>query len=72
MTKEFPRKELHGLTSQMRRAVVSGAANITEAFKKRSAMDKIRILNIAQGSLSEAHYFLILPEERKEVTTTIN
>lgn len=62
-TKTFPKEEMYGLTSQIRRSSVSVAANIAEAFKKRSNLDKIRILNIAQGSLSETEYFLILAKD---------
>lgn len=71
MTREFPREELYGLTSQMRRAAVSEAANIAEAFKKRSPSDKVRILNIAQGSLSESQYFLILTKDLKYAETDL-
>jgi len=60
LTRAFPREELFGLTSQMRRAATSVPANIAEAFKKRSAADKLRILNISQGSLEELRYYLIL------------
>lgn len=56
----FPRKEIYGLTSQLRRAAVSIPANIAEGFKKRGRADKVRFLNIAQGSLEESRYYLIL------------
>jgi four helix bundle protein len=56
----FPRHELFGLTSQLRRAAVSVAANIAEGFKRRGRGDKIRFLNIAQASLEECRYYLIL------------
>ena len=56
----FPRTELFGLTSQLRRAAVSVPANIAEGFVKRTKPDKARFLNIAQGSLEEARYYLIL------------
>ena len=59
-TEHFPSKELHGLTSQLRRAAVSIPANIAEGFKKRGKPDKVRFLNIAQGSLEECRYYLIL------------
>ena len=62
-TKSFPREEIYGLTSQFRRASVSVAANIAEGFKKRGHRDKARYMNIAQGSLSECHYFLILAKD---------
>ena len=60
MTKGFPRSEVYGLTSQFRRAAVSIAANIAEGFRKRGNADKLRFLNIAQGSLEESRYYLIL------------
>ena len=59
-TKQFPKEELFGLTSQMRRAAVSVPANIAEAFKKRGKSDKARILNISQSSLEELRYYFIL------------
>ena len=56
----FPKHELFGLTSQFRRAAVSIAANIVEGWKKEGLADKARLLNIAQGSLEECRYYLIL------------
>ena len=60
MTQGFPRSEVYGLTSQFRRAAVSIAANIAEGFRKRGNADKLRFMNIAQGSLEESRYYLIL------------
>ena len=62
-TTAFPRQETFGLSLQMRRAAVSIAANIVEGFAKRSKADKARYLNIAQGSLEESRYYLILSED---------
>ena len=59
----FPRHELFGLTSQLRRAAVSVPANFAEGFKKRGQADKIRFYNIAQASLEECRYFLILARD---------
>ena len=63
MTDDFPKSELFGLTSQMRRAAVSIPANIAEGFKNRGARDKVRILNYGQGSLEESLYYLILSND---------
>ncbi len=63
MTKTLPKDELFGITSQIRRSSVSIAANIVEGFRKKSKLDKARFLNIAQGSLDETEYFLILIQD---------
>lgn len=60
LTEKFPNHEIYGLTSQLRRAAVSIPANIVEGFKKTGKADKARYLNIAQGSLEEYRYYLIL------------
>jgi four helix bundle protein len=60
MTVTFPRGEAFGLTRQLRRAAVSVPANIAEGFKRRTRGDKVRFLNIAQASLEECRYYLIL------------
>jgi four helix bundle protein len=57
---EFPRAEMYGLTAQLRRAAVSIAANIAEGFRRQGRADKVRMLNIAQGSIEECRYYLIL------------
>ena|SRR6056297_2742307 len=59
----FPKSELYGLTSQFRRCAVSIPANIAEGFKKKSKVDKARFMNIAQGSLEECRYYLILTKD---------
>jgi four helix bundle protein len=63
MTATFPKHELFGLSSQMRRAAVSVAANIAEGFKRRGRSDKARFMNISQASLEECRYFLILSQD---------
>jgi len=59
-TRRFPKEEIYVLTSQFRRAAISIAANIAEGFKKRGKNDKARFMNIAQGSVEECRYYLIL------------
>ena len=59
----FPKSETYGLVSQFRRSAVSIAANIAEGFKKRGKADKLRFLNISQGSLEECRYYLILSRD---------
>jgi four helix bundle protein len=65
MSEAFPKAEMFGLTSQLRRAAVSIAANIAEGFKKQGKLDKARFLNIAQGSIEECRYYLILTRDLK-------
>lgn len=63
LTKQFPRSELFGLTSQIRRSSISIPANIAEGFKKRTRAEKARYLNIAQASLEETRCYLILAND---------
>jgi len=62
-TDSFPKTEVYGLTSQLRRAAVSIAANIAEGFKKNGKIDKARFMNTSQGSTEECRYYLILAED---------
>jgi len=62
-TRDFPADERFGLISQITRAAVSVPANIAEGFPKRGPSDKTRFFNIAQGSLEEVHYYLILAKD---------
>jgi four helix bundle protein len=63
LTTAFPRQEAFGLSLQMRRAAVSIAANIVEGFAKRSKPEKARFLNMAEASLEESRYYLILTKD---------
>lgn len=59
----FPKREIYCLISQFRRAAISIAANIAEGFKKKGKSDKARFMNIAQGSVEEYRYYLILSKD---------
>ena len=63
LTAAFPQRETYSLALQMRRAAVSIPANIAEGFRKRGRADKVRFMNIAEGSLEESHYYLILTQD---------
>ncbi len=60
VTAVFPSHELFGLTSQMRRAAVSGAANIVEGSARRTEADFLRFLDISFSSLREVGYYIEL------------
>ena len=63
VTAKFPREEQFALTSQLRRAAVSVAANIAEGFSRKTNREKLRFYNIAQCSLEECRYYLILSKD---------
>ena len=63
ITKDFPLDERFGLSSQFRRAAVSIGANIAEGYKKLSKQDKLRFLNIAEGSMAECMNYIILSKD---------
>jgi four helix bundle protein len=59
-TRSFPKDELYGLTSQLRRASYSVPANIVEGSSREGQRDYLHFLYIARGSLSETQYFVHL------------
>ena len=63
LTRDFPKPELYGITSQMRRAAFSAAANIAEGSAKRGCTEFRRYLDIALGSLSELRYSALLARD---------
>ena len=63
LTAAFPKHETYGLSLQMRRAAVSIPANIAEGFRRRGKADKARFMNMAEGSVEECRYFLILVKD---------
>ncbi len=62
-TESFPRYEIYGLVSQLRRAAVSVASNIAEGFSRRSRDDKVRFYMMSVGSLAELQCQLIIARD---------
>ena len=62
-TKSFPESEKYGLISRFQRAAVSIIANIAEGYKKIGKADKLRFMNISQGSLEECRCYVILSRD---------
>ncbi|MEW6196562.1 MAG: four helix bundle protein [Bacteroidota bacterium] len=67
LSKSFPKEELYGITSQIRRAALSIPTNIAEGSDKYTSKDFSRYLGIASGSASEVDYLLLFVKELKIV-----
>jgi len=74
ITKDFPREETFGITSQMRRAALSVSTNIVEGYGRRSKAELSRFIDMARGSLAEVEYLLEFSEElgyiKSDITET--
>ncbi|HET7841683.1 MAG TPA: four helix bundle protein [Terriglobia bacterium] len=65
LTQSFPSKERYGLVAQLRRAMLSVPTNIAEGSKRQSRQEYARFLNIAEGSLAESEYLLMVSRDLK-------
>src|SRR3989339_1748621 len=74
ITKQLPRSEERGLTSQMQRATVSIPSNVAEGYRRKSTIEFKRFLHIASGSLAELETQLIISARlyKLEVSTILN
>jgi len=67
ITRKFPKDELFGLVSQMRRCAVSVPANIVEGYGRNTEKDKLQFYYIARGSLNELEYYIDLSYKLKYI-----
>lgn len=68
ITAKFPKDELFGMTSQMRRAALSVCANIAEGYSRRGLKDRKHFYQMAIGSLTELEFFIDFAYERKFIS----
>lgn len=68
LTQKFPKEELYGLTSQMKRSSVSIPSNIAEGFIRFHKKEKIQFLSIVLGSGAELETQSIIAEDQKFIT----
>ncbi|OHB14888.1 MAG: hypothetical protein A2431_02925 [Candidatus Zambryskibacteria bacterium RIFOXYC1_FULL_39_10] len=71
ITKQFPRDEIFGLTSQIRRATVSISSNIAEGFSRNSHKEKLNFYSIALGSLTETQNQLLISRDVSYIGSNI-
>ncbi len=72
LTEKFPRHEIFGLTSQLRRAALSIPTNIVEGYSRRSKKELAQFINIALGSLAETEYLLDFSKKLNYVASDNN
>lgn len=76
LTLKYPKFEVFGLASQTQRCAVSQTSNLVEGFKRRTRADSVHFYNIAEGSLEELEYQLLLARDltyikQKEYESTL-
>ena len=71
LTKTFPPEERYGLTSQLRRSTLSVPTNIAEGSKRQTNAEYARFLNIAEGSLAETEYLLMVSRDLGYLSATV-
>ena len=69
LTRNFPKEEIYGITSQLRRAASSVSANIVEGSGRETNKDYLRFLYIARASLKETEYFVLLSKDLGYLST---
>lgn len=69
LAKSFPKEEIFGITSQIKRSAASVSANIAEGFGRNTQKDKLQFYHIAYGSLLETKNFLYLANKLKYIDT---
>jgi len=67
ITVNFPKEEIYGLTSQIKRSALSISANIAEGFSRRTNKDKIQFYHVALGSLTEVQNYLVVAKDIKVI-----
>lgn len=69
LTEHYPKTELFGITSQLRRAAFSVTVNIVEGKSRKSSKEWIQFLNVSNASLEEVRYFLLLSKDLKYISS---